>query len=680
MHFMGVRFRRFPSGLGFIAGLLAILQPAGAATWRQLDLTGVRTGGNPNLARMSYSPRFTSTVIGPQRTNLIFAATDMSGIYRSVDWGETFQLCMNGWAAPGGLGFAIDPFNPNNVLGFGGGRGKDARAYGLYRSVDAGGSWQRVHSFPQPTGGTIAFDPSSYNQQAGGCLVAYWVTPNSGILKTYDAGKTWNQVHQRFGGAQIAVHPKLGLVYLSAPRFPDLGFWRSDDGGRSFGLMATRPPTSLAVTPTAPDVVLMIVGDQLVVSQQGGLNIRTTTAKLPVDVANFADLAISPTDPNHLLIRSGGAGWWSPNLGRIWFAMELPEGLSDTAVRSGQELWSWSKTDPDLVVATGVSAPLISRDGGRTFRRVMQGLAQPSVGGAFHFSQTAPGTVLLPFTDADTLLTRNGGTNWIPMGPGGRTGPKSVLGAYSSDGRTLLAGVFGSNNERLGHISADGGNTWTQALNRSGRPVRWTASDSIIGHAINSNALFFPGWRSLDGGLNWEVTTSCNVVISANPNPPHELLGRLSTYLTRSLDEGQTWKSVSPVPGGLTDAVSDSQNSRYFIASGNRLKQIARGIWTEMNTPLDQFGGRWIQTVAIDPVNPNILYAGGMSAGYTTEIPVVYSTDGGRSWQKLMASGPTTPGASSGPRQVSWMRVNPATRELWVGTQGYGVWVANLGL
>ena len=680
MNFLGVPFPRPRFRPGLVAVLLASLQTATAASWRQLDLTGPRTAGNPNLARASYSPRFTSTAVGPQRTNLVFAATDMGGIYRSVDGGETFQLCMTGWAAPGGLGFAIDPFNSDRVLGLGGGRGNDSRAYGVYRSTDAGGSWTRVHSMPQPTGGTIVFDPSSYNQQAGGCLVAYWVTPGAGILKTYDAGKTWNQVNPRFGGTQIAVHPKLGLVYLSTGRFPDLGFWRSDDGGRSFGLIATRPPTTLAVTPAAPDVVLMILNDQLVVSQQGGLNIRTTTAKLPAGAANFADLAISPADPNHILIRSGGAGWWSPNLGRIWFAMELPEALSDTSARAGQPLWNWSQTDPDLVVASGVSAPLISRDGGRSFRRVMQGLAQPSVGGAFHFSAAAPGTLLLPFTDSDTLLTRDGGTNWLQLGPGGRTGPKRILGAYSPDGHKLLAGIYGANNERLGHISNDGGKTWTQALNGSRRAVRWTSSDSIIGHATNPNALFFPGWRSRDGGLGWEVTTSCNVVISANPNPPYELLGRLSTHLTQSLDEGQTWKSISPVPGGLTDAAVDSQNGRYFIASGHRLKHLSRGIWTEMNTPLDPFGGRWIQTVAIDPVNPNIVYAGGMSSGYVTEVPVVFSTDAGRTWNKLMAAGPTRPGTSSGPRQVSWMRVNPATRELWVGTQGYGVWVANLGL
>lgn len=680
MHFLGVPFPRLRFPFGLVAGLTVMLHPAEAASWRQLDLTSVRTGGNPNLARAAHSPRFTSTAIGPQRTNLVFAATDTGGIYRSVDGGEKFQLCMTGWGAAGGLGFAIDPANPDRVLGFGGGRGKDARAYGLYRSLDAGGSWQHVHSFALPTAGSLVFDPSSYNPQAGGCQIAYWSTPSTGILKTYDGGKTWSQVHPRFHGTHLAVHPKLGIVYATGGRLPDAGFWRSDDGGRSFGLIDARPTTGLAVTPSAPNVVLLMLNGQLVISQQSGVNLTPTTAKLPADISNFADLTVSPTDPNLLLIRSGGAGWWSPNLGRLWFAMELPEALSDSSVRAGQKLWHWSITDPGLVVATGVSAPLISYDGGRTFRRVLQSLAQPSIGGAFQFSPAAPGTVYLPFTDSDTLLTRNGGASWAAIGPGGRSGSKSILGAYSPDGRTLLAGIYGANNERLGHLSTDGGNTWTQAANGSRRPVRWTSSDSIVGHATNSNALFFPGWRSRDGGLNWEVTTSCNVVLAASPNPPHELLGRLSTHLTRSLDEGLTWQSISPVPGSLTDVAPDSQNGRYFIATGNRLKQLSRGIWTEMKTPLDQFGGRWIQTVAIDPVNPNILYAGGMSSGYMTEVPVVFSTDAGRSWNKLMASGPTRPGTSSGPRQASWMRVNPATRELWVGTQGYGVWVANLGL
>ncbi len=659
--------------------LLALLHSSHAASWRQLDLSDARSGGSPTLARSAQSPRFISTAAGPLHTHLLFAATDMSGIYRSVDGGESFQLCMNGWSAPGGLGFAIDPLSPGHVLGFGGGRGKDSRAYGLYRSTDAGGSWQRVHPLAAPKGGNIVFDPASFNAGAGVCLVAYWATPDSGILKTVDGGRSWSQIHPRFNGAQLAVHPTRGFVYAVGARFPEAGFFRSTDGGRSFGMIDTRTATSLAVTPLAPEIVLLISAGKLVISRQSGLHLEPTSAKLPADITSFDELSISPKDPNHLLIRSGGAGWWSPNLGRIWFTMRLPEALSSNPLRPGHALWHWSATDPKLVVASGASGPLISRDAGRTFARTRQQLTQPSVGGAFHFSPASPGTVLLPFTDSDTLLSHNGGSTWMPAGPGGPTGTRTVLGAYSPDGRTLLAGVFGSNNERLGHISRDGGNIWTKLVTPSHRLVRWTVSDSIVGHATNSDALFFPGWRSLDGGFTWEVTTPCNVVLAANPNPPHELLGRLSNHLTRSLDEGRTWQSVSPVPGGFTDVASDTRNSRYLIASGNRLKQVSRGIWTELETPRDQFDNRWIQTVAIDPVNPNILYAGGMSAGYVSEIPVVLSTNGGKTWQPLMAAGPTRFGDSSGPRQVSWMRVNPATRELWVGTQGYGVWVANLG-
>jgi hypothetical protein len=105
---------------------------------------------------------------------------------------------------------------------------------------------------------------------------------------------------------------------------------------------------------------------------------------------------------------------------------------------------------------------------------------------------------------------------------------------------------------------------------------------------------------------------------------------------------------------------------------------VNSGVLTDIThrIPADQFGQRRIDTVAVDPVDPVIIYAGGARNTYSTDTAVVRSTDAGITWNSLIRS-QRLHYIKSGPdggREAIAMRVNPRTRELWVGTGCYGLW------
>ena len=102
----------------------------------------------------------------------------------------------------------------------------------------------------------------------------------------------------------------------------------------------------------------------------------------------------------------------------------------------------------------------------------------------------------------------------------------------------------------------------------------------------------------------------------------------------------------------------------------------ADGTLRTVETPRDQFGGVRVGSVALDPVDPAVIYAANHQDVYACNNAVVRSTDGGRTWTNLTTDMPLA-GASGGggPHEVQFLRVHPKTRELWAAGQCYGVWV-----
>ncbi len=71
-----------------------------------------------------------------------------------------------------------------------------------------------------------------------------------------------------------------------------------------------------------------------------------------------------------------------------------------------------------------------------------------------------------------------------------------------------------------------------------------------------------------------------------------------------------------------------------------------------------------VSTVAVGPVDPDVMYAGSLGTGLW--IPrnngVARSTDGGETWESLTCSPDHMVGAATGRQMASAIRVHPKTR------------------
>ncbi len=158
--------------------------------------------------------------------------------------------------------------------------------------------------------------------------------------------------------------------------------------------------------------------------------------------------------------------------------------------------------------------------------------------------------------------------------------------------------------------------------------------------------------KSIDGGIGWlpkikvddKRTISGVDVLSMAIDPIDQsivYIGTDANGLFVSKDGGETWTAVA-FPSKAYNVLFDPQNHEVMYASGvlngrakifKRLKEGEQ--WKEVYTePAD---GTIISSLAINPVNSQILYAG------TSEGVIVKTIDGGLTWTNLKKTdGPVT--------------------------------------
>jgi photosystem II stability/assembly factor-like uncharacterized protein len=262
--------------------------------------------------------------------------------------------------------------------------------------------------------------------------------------------------------------------------------------------------------------------------------------------------------------------------------------------------------------------------------------------------------IMLAGTDGDGMYrTTDGGTGWNQVLSSQKT--RHIVFDQSD------SSIVYSGNEGTGIFkSTDGGLSWFSAnagmslVNATGIGID-PADEShiyVIWQALNSGGVFV----TTDGGNTWTPSPNLpsqrqtgiavdpvdgNVVYVANSGPWN---AGMDDGVYKSTDGGYTWTNGFTFPDTAeleAVAVAPSDPNIVFAGGNKWLQPFGTRIWkssdagTTWSLVYDDSAKQFVAvvTIAIDPTDPQVVFAGTRANG-STVTGILKSTDGGASWSE----------------------------------------------
>jgi len=312
---------------------------------------------------------------------------------------------------------------------------------GLWRTDDAGTNWRNISDGWFRTGsvGAIAVAPSDPNVVYVGmgehAVRGQSSTYGDGVYRSTDQGRTW--MHMGLEATRqisaVLVHPtNPDLVYVAAQGArwkgtPDRGIYRSSDGGKTWSLVlkgenATSGAASLSMDATNPRILYAAFWDHqrmpwqvrsggpgsgIWKSTDGGDTWSRLTDGLPKLMGKIG-VSVSPADPDRVyaIVEAEKGGLYrSDDAGKTWRLMS-----EDRLIQTRSWYYMYITADPASPDVVWVSnAPVLkSIDGGKTFAVV------PAMHGDNHGVWINPSNpnYIINANDGGASISMNGGKTW----------------------------------------------------------------------------------------------------------------------------------------------------------------------------------------------------------------------------------------------------------------------------
>jgi photosystem II stability/assembly factor-like uncharacterized protein len=448
----------------------------------------------------------------------------------------------------------------------------------------------------------------------------------------------------------VAVDPRnANVVYLGAAGG---GVWKTLDGGATWAPLTDSQPTlttsSIALDPAHPDTVYVGTGQEtlgagVLKSTDGGATwtnipgpfVTTSGGRYPVTA-----IAVDPAD-GQVVLAASHACCSSTFDGAIWRSAD--GGASWTAVVSGGGDGTQVLFDPSngqvAYAAVNGQGVLRSTDGGLTWapRNGSGTTALPAglSGAQLAIAPSQPALMYAAFSSASGpsfFKTTDAGQSWTALANAG----VDLIGLVVSpaDPKVVFGAFFGSPGPVL--RSLDGGQTWSFPANGTihidGHAVAFSADGSRLYVGTDGGA-----WSTTDYRANGPAWINLNATLSTIQaysglaiHPTDVNTGFIGTQDNRQekLTGSLLWQDVACGDGGSTVFDSLNPNIVYFNCVVGRLLKSTDGGQSAVpaGNGIDPSHGM-SGALAIDPVNPSILYAATQT--------VYRTTDGASTWTAI---------------------------------------------
>lgn len=648
-----------------------------------------RAAGNPGGEGAQWPQ---ALEVAPSRPSDVYLGTDVGGVYRSRDGGVNWTPANLGLNPRGATDFAVDPRNPDRVL-LVACNSLVRPDHGIWISENRGESWRPAQTLPykgyRDFRDQVAFDPASYDESAKLTKRVYWSTPpdeagTSFFYRSNDGGASWEKVESNLPPIKglVRVHPTSGELFVGNAE----GLFRSANHGASFTRILNEPVNGFDLQVTDNPRLFVVANDELKISDDSGATWSAVAPlpKQPKGRTESVALKVSPANPNHLLIdRDLGEWQWtrfvSHDGGLTWLSSdyETPQWETFIPRNNRPAVFVWHPEDPNVAWTFGGDFVTRSTDAGRTWRWSNSGYTGLMVGNSFTINPHQPNIIYVPSQDYDGAVTSDGGKTWKYINLSGQPWGGFNYGGYAFSPDTIAVGNrLGWGGETTLHVTRDGGRT----MEKTG--IKLSGPAVAFGHPTKPETAFVHDHRTDDGGHTWTELSGCDAVFAYAP-ASNTLIGVSSGAIVTSDDDGHTWTHRIDVPNArwIRDVALGSDANELFVVCSNEqlwTANLETGDTRQITSllPADQHGSRNAQSVAVDPTDPKVVYAGKAGNIYNKDTGVARSLDGGKTWHSLtrnLRDSAVTSGPDGG-REPNWLRVHPVTRELIVGTNCFGMW------
>ncbi len=660
----------------------------------------------------------------PSQPNVFYMAPVNGGVFKSTDYGRTWQPIFDDQPTASVGAIAVAVSNPNVVyVGSGEGLHRPDLSVGdgIYKSVDAGKTWTHLGLRDGQQIAQLAVDPKNADRLFV-AVAGHPYGPNEerGVFRSVDGGKTFEKVLYRdenVGASDVQIDPSNSAIVYAALWDSREGPWengifngdkggifKSVDGGKTWrqltkGLPGNIVQANIAIAQSSPKTLFGAVRTKTIAklyrSDDGGETWSgTTDDPRPGLGIGGGDLPVVRFDPKNpqIVYSASVVCWKSTDGGKTWDGWRGAPGGDDY-----QNIWI-NPNNPDVILLGSDQGAIVTVNGGATWSSwYNQSTAQfyhVSADNAFPYrlysGQQESGSVGITSRGNDGEITFR---DWQPVA----AEEYGYVVADPLDPDIVIGGKLTRFDRRTGQAQG------ILPVPVQTEDFRMLRTEPVVFSAIDPHLLFFAGntlWKTRDRGDHWEKISPDlsrpqydlpasigkykadakkqahrrGVIYTVAPSPldaNRVWCGTDDGLIHLTTDGGKTWNNVTPSnisawqKISLIEAGHFDANTAYAAVNTLRLDDLRPHIFRTQDS-----GKTWTEIVNGIPVGQTVNAVredpqrkGLLFAG--TEKGVYVSFDDGAKWESLRLNLPAT----------SVRDLIIKNDDLVVATHGRGFWI-----